>query len=84
MNELVAGASPKVPSLAVVAYELNSLALAVAAEAETLARYGEAAATHEADACLVEEMEALIRRLQHGTRALRFARLSGQGLPGRP
>lgn len=83
MHEFATGDSPKVPSLSVMAYELNSVALAVAAEAETLARRGDAGAG-DADACLVEEMEALIRRLQHGTRALRFARLSGQGLPGRP
>lgn len=83
MQELVERDSPRVPSVSVTAYELNSVALAVAAEAETLARRGQAGETGEIDASVVEEMEALISRLQRGTRALRFARLSGQGLPRR-
>lgn len=74
---------PDVHSLAVMAYELNSVALKVAAEAETLARRGTAKDDGDpVEPVLIQEMDALIRRLQEGTRALRFARLSGQRLRG--
>lgn len=72
--------TPETASLSVAAYELNSLALAAAAEAETLARHG---ATDAADEALMREMNDLIARLKHGTRAMRFARLTGQGLEPR-
>lgn len=77
---------PETGNLAVIAYELNSVALKMAAEAETLARRGIAPDRTESEATqpmLVEEMRDLIRHLNEGTRALRFARLSGHNLKSR-
>ncbi len=76
---------PETGNLAVIAYELNSVALKMAAEAETLVRgiARDRSDGESAQPVLVEEMRDLIRHLHEGTRALRFARLSGHSLKAR-
>ena len=80
MTDLNRAVQPEVRNLSVLAYELNSLALAVAAEAATLAR-GRVPTPgdgHDGDGeVLAAEMNDLIRRLQEGTRAMRIARRRG-------
>jgi hypothetical protein len=76
MTEFERTGVPDVRSLSVLAYELNSLALAAAAEAATLARGGAGDAA-DGDEALADELNDLIRRLQRGTRAMRLARRRG-------
>lgn len=75
MHDIGTGERPDVRKLSVLAYELNSLALAAAAEAETLARGG-LADTGDGGS-LADEINDLIRRLQAGTKAMRIARRRG-------
>lgn len=72
MNEIYQYENAHARRLSVLAYELNSLALAAAAEAATLARGGLGEVAE--DGVLAEELDQLIRHLQHGTRAMRVAR----------
>lgn len=83
MTKLSHSAHPDVRKLSVLAYELNSLALAAAAEAATLARgnWSDGDDGHgDDDGLLAAEMHDLIQRLQVGTRAMRVARRRG-GVP---
>lgn len=65
---------PDARKLSVLAYELNSLALAAAAQAESLARHGLPGGACEDGGRLAEQIDDLIRSLQAGTRAMRVAR----------
>lgn len=69
---------PAVSNLSVLAYELNFVALAMAAEADSIARGGmEEAESAEA---MARQMNDLIARLQRATKQFRYARRSGQAL----
>ncbi|GEM_PF-4595925 len=77
MTDLNHAVQPEVRNLSVLAYELNSLALVVAAEAATLARVPASGDGDDDGDVLAAEMNDLIRRLQEGTRAMRIARRRG-------
>lgn len=72
MSTVSHDAIPDARKLSVLAYELNALALAAAAEASSLARHELPADGGDGD--LAEQIHELIRSLQAGTRAMRVAR----------
>jgi len=82
MQDAGYGERPDVRKLSVLAYELNSLALAAAAEAASLARGGLADGESAEGGPLADEINDLIRHLQHGTRAMRIARRRGGAAQG--
>ncbi len=70
---------PAVDNLNVLAYELNSLALKVAAQADALSRSGPRPAPPHADeAEVAAQMHHLIGELQRAARTLAYARRAGR------
>lgn len=68
---------PDVNNLDVLAYELNALALRVAAQAEAFSRRNADAPPPDQRAEVAAQMNRLIGELQRGARTLAYARRTG-------